>query len=335
MNWTWSSERGWEERPTPYPARETPVTAIGQPDTHWQAPAPPPVNSALADLLAANGIQRAEDVIPLAAAAHLDLAAACAMLQMESAGGFNCWGHDGVDTGGCYVKGAPVTQVDYLKYKARRAQIGCQGVGPCQLTYYALQDQADAIGPGCWDWTCNVKVGFGVLANNIRAFGLRAGFARYNGSGPAADAYATKAMAKYLTWQARISGVPVPAPNSDGARELTDEERGMIVAIYQFVTGSAEYLPPGTTWPGWPSWAGGTDEHLSATDYQRRANVEIRQSWDAVKQLQTLVQALQTKLESLSTGPGGELGQLSEADRTAIAQTVVGLLAAKMAAGGG
>ena len=42
-----------------------------------------------------------------------------------------------------------------------------QGVGPCQLTYWVLQDAADRLG-GCWDWRCNVRVGFTLLVENIQ-----------------------------------------------------------------------------------------------------------------------------------------------------------------------
>ena len=62
------------------------------------------------DVLSAGGILRAPEVVELAAAARLDLAAAATMLVKESSGGHNVWGHDAVPTGGNYVKGAEVTQ---------------------------------------------------------------------------------------------------------------------------------------------------------------------------------------------------------------------------------
>jgi len=82
-------------------------------------------------VLAAHGIQRPAEVVELAAAAAgLDLAAAATLLQKESGGGQNVFGHDPVNTGGFYVKGAEVTEDAYKNYKAHRAQLGCQGVGP-------------------------------------------------------------------------------------------------------------------------------------------------------------------------------------------------------------
>jgi hypothetical protein len=45
-------------------------------------------------VLAAHGILRAADVVRLARAAGLDLAAAATMLEKESSGGSNVFGHD-------------------------------------------------------------------------------------------------------------------------------------------------------------------------------------------------------------------------------------------------
>jgi peptidoglycan hydrolase-like protein with peptidoglycan-binding domain len=48
----------------------------------------------------------------------------------------------------------------------------------------------------------NVKVGFGILAGEIRSNGVRGGFRAYNGS----DAYAADAMQKLAVWQSRLAG---------------------------------------------------------------------------------------------------------------------------------
>jgi hypothetical protein len=170
---------------------------------------------AAADSLAAWGIVNAPQVVALAAAAGLDLAAACTMLEKESGGGRNLWGSDGVDPAGTYVKGAEVTQAAYLAYrgKLKAGLIGAQGVGPCQLTYPPLQAQADALG-GCWDWTSNVTVGFRQLAQLQRQYGTRDGFRRYNGSGPAAEKYADDSMAKLGAWQTRLGAAGAVTPNA-------------------------------------------------------------------------------------------------------------------------
>lgn len=162
------------------------------------------------DTLTAGGIVRAAEVIELATAAGLDLACAAVLLLKESSGGLNVWGRDDVRTGGIYEKGRPVTRDAYLAYKARRAELGAQGVGPTQLTYPPLQDAADEAG-GCWDWRANVLVGFRHLARLQRAHGERGGFRRYNGSGPRAAAYADDAMAKLADWRRRLSSTPAPS----------------------------------------------------------------------------------------------------------------------------
>lgn len=157
------------------------------------------------------GILRAAEVVEIAAGAGLELASAATMLEKESGGGRNVWGHDGVNTGGFYNKGSDVTREAYETWKPHRAQLGSQGVGPTQLTYPPLQDQADRLG-GCWDWRTNVTVGFRQLAELQRQYGIRGGFRRYNGSGPGAERYADDAMAKRGKWLARIGPVSPPAP---------------------------------------------------------------------------------------------------------------------------
>lgn len=52
---------------------------------------------------------------------------------------------------------------------------------------------------------------------------------------------------------------------------MTGEDRDMLVALYQFASGSVNV----GEWTGWPTWPGGTNENLSATDYLRRANVQL------------------------------------------------------------
>lgn len=166
-----------------------------------------------ADVLAAHGILRAPEVVELAAAAKLDLAAAATLLIKESSGGRNVWGRDNVPTAGCYDKGAPVLRGEYLAYRAAVAAgaAGRQGVGPTQLTYGGLQDEADRAG-GCWDWRVNCRVGFAHLAVLIGRYGERGGFARYNGSGAAAERYAADAMTRLKTWRTLLAAAPEEDP---------------------------------------------------------------------------------------------------------------------------
>jgi hypothetical protein len=98
--------------------------------------------------------------------------------------------------------------------------------------------------------------------------------------------------------------------------DLTPDQDAKLTAVYQFVTGSAEVIPQGTAWPGWPTWSGGSDQHLTATDYLRQGNVDMTK----VKEV----------LASFSVGEGGDFGQLSDADVDRIAQRVIQLLDAKL-----
>lgn len=188
MGWVWVDGLGWQDA-----------------DPETSRLALPRAASGAAGVLGGHGILRPAEVVELAAKVGLDLAAAATLLEKESGGGRNVWGSDAVNTGGIYTKGAPVTREAYLAYKARRRELGCQGVGPTQLTYGPFQDQADQAG-GCWDWRANTETGFRILADHIRRLGLRAGFRAYNGSGPAAERYADDAMTRYRIWQARLAG---------------------------------------------------------------------------------------------------------------------------------
>ncbi|WP_270886103.1 peptidoglycan-binding domain-containing protein [Pedococcus sp. 5OH_020] len=184
-----------------------------------------------AAVLKAHGIVRTTEVVELAALAGLELAAAATLLQKESGGGANVYGHDAVETGGFYTKGGPVTAANYRKYKAHRSQLGAQGVGPVQLTLPAFQDRADDKG-GCFDWAVNALVGFQILAGNITALGVRSGFRAYNGSGPAAERYADDALAKLRVWRDRLAGTPTAAPHV-GRPVLHEGDTGALVSTLQ------------------------------------------------------------------------------------------------------
>jgi soluble lytic murein transglycosylase-like protein len=131
--------------------------------------------------------------------AGLEFAVLCAVLEQESAGGENVFGHDAVRNP---VKGGPVTKKRYLEYKRYRQQgLGMQGVGPMQLTYYAYQDLADRLG-GAWNPKYNVRVGANILTKAIRRNGLYPTLRAYNGS----DAYARQVMARVVKWRKILHG---------------------------------------------------------------------------------------------------------------------------------
>lgn len=166
-----------------------------------------------AESLAVWGVLRAPEVVEIATGAGLELASAAAMLEKESYGGRNVWGSDGVDTGGFYVKGGEVTRAAYEAWRPHRSRLGSQGVGPTQLTYPPLQDQADRLG-GCWDWRINLTVGCRHLAALQQQYGIRDGFRRYNGSGPAAERYAADAMTRRQKWIDRLGAVGPSTPST-------------------------------------------------------------------------------------------------------------------------
>ena len=127
----------------------------------------------------------------------MPLARACALLDQESAGGHNVFGHDPVQS----IVGGRVTRARYLYYKARRkAGLGMQGVGGLQLTWYEFQDDADRRG-GCWRANISMYVGLSIAANLIRAKGYLAGIAAYNGSGSVAQHYANTVAQRERAWR--------------------------------------------------------------------------------------------------------------------------------------
>jgi hypothetical protein len=163
------------------------------------------------EILAAGGILRAPEVVAAAQQAGLELASAATLLQMESGGGRNIYGHDDVPTGGAYVKGGEVTEANYRAYLAavRAGKAGRQGVGPCQLTWSGYQDQADRLG-GCWRWEINLRVGFTTLAALQGTHGRLEGFRAYNGTGAQARAYAAKATSRRDQWLASLRDAARP-----------------------------------------------------------------------------------------------------------------------------
>ena len=154
--------------------------------------------------LARHGFRNPQAILNARSAAKLGLPLACAMLDQESSGGLNEWGHDPTNFIGGFDRigengagknwGSAVTKAAYLAYKAQRAARGNQGVGPCQLTSPSLQDEADAAG-GCWVPQHNMAVGFHYLHDLISEHGLLAGCVAYNGSGPAANVYGAHLVA--------------------------------------------------------------------------------------------------------------------------------------------
>ena len=183
--------------------------------------------------LRAGGIVMPKACVAEAARAGLRLELAAALLEKESAGGHNVFGHDR-DRSGRYIFPArdgsvKVTKELYLEYKRRRVASGdkaMQGVGPCQLTWFSFQDDADKLG-GCWKPQVNMRVGFQRLASLVRTHGDSVGARMYNGSGDAAVAYSADLLKKAAAWKARLDGA-APVPASSGP--LRRGDRGPRVA---------------------------------------------------------------------------------------------------------
>jgi hypothetical protein len=123
---------------------------------------------------------------------------ALTLLDLESSGGLNVWGHDAVK---CGPVGGDVTEANYKAYLANRDTCGSQGCGPMQLTFRGFQDEADRRG-GCWVPRINIEVGLEAFARNYVLAGDRAAFKAYNGK----DTYATEAVVRLEMWRRVIQG---------------------------------------------------------------------------------------------------------------------------------
>jgi hypothetical protein len=249
-----------------------------------------------ATVLANYGLGLTNELVAAAQMEGIDLAVAATVIEMES-GGRNIWGGDTTVTAGTYAPEGPVTQANYLAYRTamQAGRIPRNGVGPAQCTSAQYQDTADELG-GAWIPLANYRSGFRGLQALIDAYGTFGGLEHYNGSGPAAIAYANTAMSKYAVWQQRLEGVD---------DDLTDEQAQQLQNIHdmlpviswlygQFAGIVAGAPAPFPTVPGWPTLAGGTDQELSLLDFLRQENV-------MVNALAGEVQALSAKLNVIAT----------------------------------
>jgi hypothetical protein len=271
------------------------------------------------DTLKAWGIQRPEQVVEISSQTGLPLALGCAILDQESGGGRNVWGHDGganVKTGGSYTPGAPVTQEAYQRYRklADANVIIRQGVGPMQLTARSWQDAADARG-GCWDPYANTLAGFTGLVALVNRYGLPDGVRRYNGSGFAAEAYRDKVLTRYRAWTDRLGPQAQPPPKGlDDVAWTHDEGAPAVPDLYPG-------RPKGSTLPdplialAWTAANAGRAVDAATSAAQTAARIEslvnsLRQSPPQIDYSQ-LAAAIIVQLAQVQS-PSPQVAQLTE-----------------------
>src|SRR4051812_18958608 len=135
-------------------------------------PVKPAGNERIAALIRKFGGRYEDHIIAASARTGVSVSLLCAVLEQETHF-TNVFGHDKVDNPIKSPPGSnrPVTEELYKQYKKHRDRgLGCQGVGPMQLTDRGLQDAADKLG-GCWRVGPNIQVGADHLRNNIRIHG--------------------------------------------------------------------------------------------------------------------------------------------------------------------
>lgn len=158
----------------------------------------------LADWFGHEGFVYPDRMVRALRAKHLKPQTAAALLTMETGNGRSVWGHDPVDTFGCYIRGNRVTKDNYRCYKKHRdsgsSHHDMQGCSSTQLTWWAFQNQADRLG-GCWHPYYNMLVGFGLIRAYVnQGSTLEQAFTRYNGS----PIYGTRAMEWRREWARRL-----------------------------------------------------------------------------------------------------------------------------------
>jgi hypothetical protein len=194
-----------------------------------------------------NGGRYEDHILAASREFSVPVALICAVLERETHF-TNVFGHDAVRNPikSPPASNRPVTEDLYKRYLGfRRQGLGCQGVGPMQLTSAFLQDAADKRG-GTWKPGPNIHVGVAYLATCIRqGGGVRGGLTRYNGSSAYADAVAPL----HARWQRVLggaAGIAAAAPQT--LRLTTPRMTGESVRSFQRLLNrrlSAWHVPAG------------------------------------------------------------------------------------------
>lgn len=165
------------------------------------------------------------------------LAVACAVLEQETGGGRNVFGHDPT----IFIGAGTVTRAKYERYKKLRGpkgKGGMQGVGPMQLTWYSYQDEADKEG-GCWLPRYNVRIGLRVLARHFRKHkDWHAAFKAYNGS----ETYADQVDARVKKWK-RLLAPEAPKPKREPWMDIGPVQKGGKSLLDMSLTHASHGLP--------------------------------------------------------------------------------------------
>lgn len=155
-------------------------------------------NIAKAAKARAHGARWTRTIADEAVRAGIPYAVAFASVEQESSFR-NVFGHD---PGGLFP-GLTVTRARVLLLLAHVSRGGTSnGVGLTQLTYPPFIRQAQALKGGATSARNQLRVGFGLLADLHRQHGSwHAAFRAYNGTGPAAEAYARMMGVRVAKWQ--------------------------------------------------------------------------------------------------------------------------------------
>ena len=170
----------------------------------------PPREREIAAVIRKHGGRYEEQIVAASASSRVPVSLICAVLEQETHFS-NVFGHDDVANPIKSPRGSnrPVTEALYKQYRHFRDKgLGCQGVGPMQLTSKFLQDAADEQG-GCWRVGPNIRVGVARLATCIKEAGsVRGGLVRYNGG----SAYPDIVLPLQAKWRQRLGAAAGAVP---------------------------------------------------------------------------------------------------------------------------
>ncbi len=154
-------------------------------------------------------VDRANMIMAEAATESLGLPIACALIEQESSGARNVFGCDhGWTNGEPPYCGEAVTRerCDALIGPSQDFPHRMNGIGLTQLTWWTFVLDAEREG-GIHRPAIQCRIGFRIMRRNLDVTGWKGrldAFARYNGSGPVAQAYALDVEEKRLAWLTRL-----------------------------------------------------------------------------------------------------------------------------------